>query len=575
MGIFQFIKIAIKYIYPYKWIGLFLIFGRIFEAIFNTGIGVSFKFIIDRAIIPQDYDLLILVMWLMGGGTILLVGTILLIDYFDATLSILVTNQLRKDLFIHIQNLSMDFFGRNSAGNLVNRFLSDAEKVDSGIIQGMTVIFLNLTNILLSGAYLFFLNWQLALITAIGLLICGFAPTLIIRYATEISYELRQKEGRVASSVEENILSQPVIKIFGLEKRMSDSFTSQLIDFQQVYVKSKFLSYLVQRIPEITFILVQITVLGIGTAMTFWDLISVGTLVSNQILLIGLLSTVNYFSWGLPYLVNGAAGMQRIQEILQEVPTIQDRQDALVLQPFQQSICFENVSFKYSEEGRGIENLSLTINRGDFVVFVGSSGAGKSTIVNLLTRFYEPQSGKILVDGVDLSLVSLRSLRSQIGLVSQEVILFNDSLRQNIRMGNLEATDEQVEAAAKAAEIHDFILTLPHGYDTPVGDRGGQLSGGQRQRIALARALVRDPAILILDEATSALDTITESEILATLQKFARERTVIIITHRLTQALQADMIFVLEQGRIVSCGCHNDLIEQQGLYFNLWQLVTK
>jgi ATP-binding cassette subfamily B protein len=142
-------------------------------------------------------------------------------------------------------------------------------------------------------------------------------------------------------------------------------------------------------------------------------------------------------------------------------------------------------------------------------------------------------------------------------------------------MGNLEATDAHVEAAAKAAEIHDFILTLPQGYDTPVGDRGGQLSGGQRQRIALARALVRDPAILILDEATSALDTVTESEILATLQKFARERTVIIITHRLTQALQADMIFVLEQGRIVSCGCHNDLIEQQGLYFNLWQLVTK
>ncbi|MEI6327739.1 MAG: ABC transporter ATP-binding protein [Pseudanabaena sp. ELA645] len=575
MNIFNFVIVVIKYIYPYRWMGLFLILGRVFEAIFNTGVGVSFEFIIDHAIIPQDYDLLIFIFLLLGSGAILLTIITWLIDYFDARFSILVLNDIRQSLFVHLQKLPMDFFGKNSTGNVLNCFLADAEKLEDSIIYGMTVIFSNVTNILFSGIYLFCLNWQLALLSILGLLVCGFAPTIIIQFATEAGYALRQKEGTIAGLLAENILSQPVIKIFSLEDKMSDSFSKQLEELKEVYIKSKFLSYLVQRIPRITFILVQLIILGISSAMTYWHWISVGILVSNQVLLIGLHSTIDNFSWGLPYLVNGAAAMQRIQEILQQVPTIQDRPDALVLQPFQQSICFEDVSFKYTEEGRGIENLSLTINRGDFVVFVGSSGAGKSTIVNLLTRFYEPQSGKILVDGVDLSLVSLRSLRSQIGLVSQEVILFNDSLRQNIRMGNLEATDAHVEAAAKAAEIHDFILTLPQGYDTPVGDRGGQLSGGQRQRIALARALVRDPAILILDEATSALDTVTESEILATLQKFARERTVIIITHRLTQALQADMIFVLEQGRIVSCGCHNDLIEQQGLYFNLWQLVTK
>jgi ATP-binding cassette subfamily B protein len=232
------------------------------------------------------------------------------------------------------------------------------------------------------------------------------------------------------------------------------------------------------------------------------------------------------------------------------------------------------VSFKYSENGRGIENLSLKIRQGDFAVFVGASGAGKSTIVNLLTRFYDPQEGKILFDGVDLSQVTVKSLRSQIGLVSQDVILFNDSLRQNIRMGFLEATDEQVETAAKAAEIHDFILSLPQGYNTTVGDRGGQLSGGQRQRIALARALVRNPAILILDEATSALDPVTEAEILTTIEQIAKERTIIVITHRLTQALRADVIFVLENGGIVASGSHSDLLAQNGLYSTFWQVVS-
>lgn len=207
-------------------------------------------------------------------------------------------------------------------------------------------------------------------------------------------------------------------------------------------------------------------------------------------------------------------------------------------------------------------------------MFVGASGAGKSTIVNLLTRFYQPEAGEILFDGVDLRHATIKSLRSQIGLVSQEVILFNCSMRENIRMGYLEASDEQVEAAVKAAEIHDFILTLPQGYDTPVGDRGGQFSGGQRQRIALTRALVRDPAILILDEATSALDPVTEAEILATLKHIAKERTIIVVTHRLTQALRADIIFVLDNGQIVTTGCHADLIQQDGLYSNLWQVLS-
>jgi ATP-binding cassette subfamily B protein len=272
--------------------------------------------------------------------------------------------------------------------------------------------------------------------------------------------------------------------------------------------------------------------------------------------------------------INGAAGRQRIEDILQEVPKIKDVSDAIELSNFEREIYFDNVSFKYSEDRCGIENLSLKIRKGDFVAFVGGSGAGKSTIVNLITRLYEPTSGKILFDGIDLCQATMGSLRSQIGLVSQEVILFNYSMRENIRMGNLKATDEAVETAAKAAQIHDFILTLPEGYDSSVGDRGGQLSGGQKQRIALARALIRNPAILILDEATSALDPLTEAEIISTLEQLAKERTVIVITHSLKQVLGANTIFVLENGKLVASGSHGNLIEQEGLYASLWQAVS-
>jgi ATP-binding cassette subfamily B protein len=228
--------------------------------------------------------------------------------------------------------------------------------------------------------------------------------------------------------------------------------------------------------------------------------------------------------------------------------------DAINLPHFFSDINFDDVTFSYSQDRGGLKNLSLKIRQGDFAVFVGQSGAGKSTIVNLLTRFYDPDKGRILFEGIDLRHATVRSLRSQIGLVSQDVILFNCSVRENIRMGYLEATDEQVEAAAKDAEIHQFILSLPQGYDTPVGDRGGQLSGGERQRIALARALVRNPAILILDEATSALDPATEAEILATIERITKERTVIFITHRMAHALRADVMYVLENGSLVVSG---------------------
>lgn len=555
MELIWFFKTLNKYIASYKWQFILLFTCLIFDAAFDSVFRASLKFIIDAAIVPQNYGLLVLILSLLVVGAILYACIGLLGIFLGARLGILITNNIRHSLFEHLQSLSMEFFGRRSAGDIVNCLIADVQKVENGVItMGLTVVVLELSNFLFSLVFLFFLNWQLALLSLIGLTLCTIAPAKIASLATEVGYKLLQKEGQIANVVEENILSQTVVKIFGLENQMTEDFSTDLNDLKQVYVRATFLSYLVQKAPMIGFVMTQLIVLSIGALMTYRNIISVGTLTSFQVLMVGLNLNILGLTSSIPAFIDGVAGLQRISDILSETPAIQDAPDAIDLPHFFSEINFDDVTFSYSQDRGGVKNLSLKIRQGDFAVFVGQSGAGKSTIVNLLTRFYDPDKGRILFDGIDLRHATVRSLRSQIGLVSQDVILFNCSVRENIRMGYLQATDEQVEAAAKAAEIHNFILSLPEGYDTPVGDRGGQLSGGQRQRIALARALVRNPAILILDEATSALDPATEAEILATIERITKERTVILITHRMAHALRADVMYVLENGSLVVSG---------------------
>ncbi len=571
MQIIWFLKVIKQYIAPYRWLALFLLSGQIFEAAFDSVMRISLKFIIDEAIIPQKYGFMVIILLLLGLGAILFALVGVLGEFFAARFGVLFSNDIRRTLFDHLQILSMEFFRRRSAGDIVNCFMADVEKVENSLTRGLAIVVLDSSNILLSAIFLFSLNWQLAVLSCMGLTVCTIAPVKIARRATEEGYQLRQKEGYIASIVEENILSQSVVKAFGLEKQMSDRFLDDLNDLKRVYVRAKFLSYLVQKLPTVTFALVQVMIFSLSAAMAYWNWITVGTLVSYQVLLLGLNLNILSLTSAVPYLIEGITAMQRICVILAEMPQVLDVNEAVNLPHLQKEIYFNNVNFSYSKERVGIKKLSLNIRAGEFVVIVGTSGAGKSTIVNLLMRLCDPDDGRIMFDGVDLRTGTQSSLRSQIGLVSQEVILFNTTVRENIRMGYLEATDEQIEAAAKSAEIHDFILTLPQGYDTVVGDRGGQLSGGQRQRIAIARALVRDPAILILDEATSALDPVTEAGILATLDRICKNLTVILITHRIAQSLRADVIFVMENGQIVAKGRHADLIKQEGLYATLWQ----
>jgi len=269
-------------------------------------------------------------------------------------------------------------------------------------------------------------------------------------------------------------------------------------------------------------------------------------------------------------LLPARAGMQRIDQFLETGGALVDRAGAAPMAPFEKTIEFRRVSVAYGHR-RAVDDLTLRVDRGSFVGIVGRSGSGKSTLLNLLLRMCDPSSGEILVDGVDLRAGQQRSWRAQIGIVFQENFLFNTSIRENIRLGRPSATDADVEAAAAAAEVHAFIASQPRGYDTEVGERGGQLSGGERQRVALARAIVRNPRILVLDEATSALDPETEAAITATLVRVARDRTVIAVTHRLTAVAHADRVFVLEHGRLVEEGAPDRLLEAGGVYASMWQ----
>ena len=399
MELIWFFKTLNKYIADYRWQFILLFICLIFDAAFDSVFRASLKFIIDAAIVPQNYSLLISILSLLVVGAILYICIGVLGLSLGARLGIAITNNIRYSLFEHLQNLSMEFFGRRSAGDIVKCLMSDVQKVENGVItMGLTVVILVLCNLLFSIFFLFLLNWQLALISLIGLTLCAIAPAKIAALATNAGYQLLQKEGQIANVVEENILSQTVVKIFGLESRMSQEFFAHLNALKQIYVRATFLSYLVQKVPMVGFVLTQLVVLSIGAVMTYQGIISVGTLASFQVFLLGLNLNILGLSSSIPMFIDGVAGLQRISDILSETPAIQDAPDAIDLPHFQSEIYFDNVTFNYSSERSGVNNLSLKIRQGDFAVFVGQSGAGKSTIVNLLTRFYDPDKGRILFD---------------------------------------------------------------------------------------------------------------------------------------------------------------------------------
>lgn len=539
------------------------------EIAFNAALPYSFKFIVDDAILKNDGWLLAIIISSLGVAAIVVSALGLWRDNLYARITANATAAIRFRMFSHLQRQSLGYFSRNQTGDLLARFSGDLNSVEYAVAASLAWAVIPLLDVISHTLLLFTLSWQLALIALVVCPIIIIGPKLFTPRATEASTLRRDQEGEVLASIQENLAAQPTVKALSFQGPAEQQFQVRNNVLAATSHRVSFLGALVERSAGSGILLMQVAVTGIGAYMVFNGSMSLGELVSFQALFVTLSYSLMYVAQYVPTLIQAAGGMTRIAEILDEPLQIEDATDAGTLPAFSHEIRFEDICFGYSDDAYNLDHVDLVIQSGQNVAFVGPSGSGKSTVVNLLMRFFDPQEGRILIDGHDIRGVTQQSLRANIAMVFQENFLFNIALRENIRIGRLDASDQEVEEAARGAEIHEFIVTLPQGYDTPAGERGGRLSGGQRQRIGIARALLRNPPILILDEATSALDPTTEAAINATLRGIAKNRTVISVTHRLGSVTECDRIFVMESGRLAESGTHTELTALGGVYAGL------
>jgi ATP-binding cassette subfamily B protein len=566
-------KGVLPYVKRYRLIVIVLFAGLCFESIYDVAVRYSLKFVIDEAVVNGDLGMLAFILTVLAVGAILFNAIVIGCDYIWARLGGRIINDIRFDMFTHLQRLPVGYYRRQATGDLTARFNADVGQIENGMVLAFPMAVMGVVEIVTSLGIMFFVHPLLCGIAAVGIGLSLAVPRLVSSKALDASFDQRREEGRMIGHLQEILTAQSVVKAYGLERHVSTDYRGRLEVLLQKLARANFLSYLVSRLPSLTFLMLQLVVIGVGGWLAINGQITVGDLVAYQALLIGLNTAIFNLSWMIPSFIDASAGWARVKEVLDEPVTIHERPDAAAAPRLSRAIEFDKVRFQYpSADVPAVNGLSLTIEAGQYVVFAGRSGAGKSSIINLLMRFYEVTEGRVAIDGTDVRDVTLASLRGQIGLVSQEVMLFDTTVKENIRLGNLSASDEEVVAAAKAAEIHDLISSLPEGYDTRAGQTGSRFSGGERQRIALARALLRRPAILILDEFSSALDPTTEADILRTIVRLKGTCTILAVTHRLSMAEDADKVVVMRGGKIVETGLHAELIRKRGgEYARLWK----
>ncbi len=574
MGVFDFLKSLYRYLRPYRLQTFLVLLLLLINTAFLMGWPLSFKFLIDNGIEGRNWRVLIITLSVLTGGVLIASAAGVARGYLYAYLSANVLKDIRQKVFEHLQQLSMSYYKRTTTGDIMARFSTDLNALDNVVTNAAPTLIMQGLGIVLGSIVLFTMEWHIALITLVGLLLCVLLPKRLTKKVAHMGYESKNREARLAQTVQENISAQPVVKAFGLTKKAIHDFANETAELARLSLKFSFAADNVERIPSIIILIFEILVIGAGVMMVFNRQITLGTLVALHTIYIHIAFSVTALTKVVPVILRSVGGLQRIEELLAESPDVIDIQDAPAMERFSSDITFQDVSFSYSNDNLTLNRINLKIPKGSFVAFVGPSGCGKSTILNLLLRFYEPKLGAVFIDGEDEKKMNADSLRCRMAVVFQESFLFNASIRENIQLGRPEASEEEIHSAAEAAGIHDSIMRMTNGYDTQVGERGSFLSGGQRQRVAIARALLRNPEILILDEATSALDPETEHAINQTLAAVSQGRTVISVTHRLSSAVNADSIFLLKDGSIIEQGRHQELLGAEGLYTQLWQKQT-
>jgi ATP-binding cassette subfamily B protein len=571
-GIGKFLRASLRYLRPYWFKQAEILLYIAFGIAFGQALPLAQRYLIDHALLGRQTHTLFI---MLGAGLVLFVvmaGASLRQNYLSAQVGEGVLRDLRLQLFTRLQDLSAGFYATTSTGDILSRMSNDLLQVEfaltGALLQGLVLVLTFLASL----GSLLYINWKMTLVALVILPVFFLIARLLGPPAARASLIRQQRLGEVTSAQQENLAAQSVVRAYNLKRGFVREYAAQAAELYRSSIRLTFLGSLFGLSASMLTMLIQVLLFGIGGYFVIQGQLSLGALVAFLSLLTGLISPAQNLSGVMQALQQASGAMDRVTELLEQQPAIADREDAQSMPPLQREIALNEVVFGYTENTPPQINLvSLRIAAGSSVALVGPTGSGKSTVANLLLRFYDPSSGSVSYDGVDARALTLASLRSQIGIVFQDNFLFNRSIRENIRFGREDATDAEVEQAARAAEVHDFIATLPQGYDTVAGERGASLSGGQRQRIAIARAILRNPSILILDEATSALDPRTENAINHTLATLARGRTTIAITHRLASAATADRIIVLDRGVLVEQGTHAELLLADGLYARLYE----
>ncbi|WP_168735994.1 ABC transporter transmembrane domain-containing protein [Cohnella fermenti] len=565
------LRITFRYIKPYY--GLLILYALcvLVEVAYAAASPISLKYLIDKAFLPKDWEVFWIVIAVVAIGGIFNIFAGMLGDYSTAKVGGEAIRRYRTDLFVHLQKQSMPFYQKYRIGDLATRFSADMSSVERLITSVYPFLFRESINVVISLSLLFALEWKLTLAVLAGAALMIYSPRIVQGRAETANVRYKEEQESFANAIDEIAKGHKAIINLHQQRRLRERAEEQIRRLFTFGLSMRMANSLMERLPTTALLVLNGTMLAFGGYLIFEDQMTIGDFTAFLTLFMAVGQAGTNLTQLLPIAIDANVSFRRIGELLAEKPSVEEAANPAELPAAAGTVRMKDVTFGYSPDSRQLKEVNLSIEPGSYVAFVGASGSGKSTALQLLARFYDPAAGAVTIGGLDLRAVSEASLRTYASMVTQDTFLFNSTIRDNLLLGNEDISEERMRGAARSAQVDSVIAAWPQGYETPVRQEGASLSGGERQRLALARALLRDPQLLLLDEATAALDPSSEADINDVIERMRGSRTVVSVTHRLGSAVHADRIYVFRQGEVIESGSHSQLLKLGGAYRELWE----